>query len=129
MKHVQFVRDVMETKPVTVKTGESFKKLGKVLTEENLSNIAVVNEKGELAGIVSEQDVIKAMKTGDFMKKKARDIMTKCVISVKENDTLEVVAKIFTEKPFRRLPVVRNKKVVGSIQRDDIINTFMSSYY
>jgi len=129
MKHAQFVRDVMKKGLVTVKTGESFKKLGKILTEESLSNVAVVNERGELAGVVSEQDVIKAMKTGDFMKKKARNIMTKRVISVKENDTLEVVAKIFTEKPFRRLPVVRNKKVVGSIQRDDIINTFMSSYY
>ena len=129
MKTARLVRDVMKTKPVTVKTEEEFKKLGKILTEENLSNVAVVNKKGELVGVVSEQDIIKAMKTGDFMKKKAQDIMSKKIISVKENDTLEVVAKIFTEKPFRRLPVVRNKKVVGSIERDNIINTFMSNYY
>ena len=129
MKTVRLVRDVMKTKPVTVKTEEEFKKLGKILTEENLSNVAVVNKKGELVGVVSEQDIIKAMKQNGFMKKKAQDIMSKKIISVKENDTLEVVAKIFTEKPFRRLPVVRNKKVVGSIERDNIINTFMSNYY
>ena len=129
MKTVRLVRDVMKTKPVTVKTEEEFKKLGKILTEENLSNVAVVNKKGELVGVVSEQDIIKAMKQDGFMKKKAQDIMSKKIIFVKENDTLEVVAKIFTEKPFRRLPVVRNKKVVGSIERDNIINTFMSNYY
>ena len=129
MKHTQFVKDVMKKRAVTVKLTDNLKKVSKTLTEEGLSNVAVINGGGKLAGIISEQDIIKAMKDGNFLKKKAKDIMTKKVISVKENQTLEIVVKIFTEKPFRRLPVVRAGKIVGSIERDDIINTFMSSYY
>ena len=123
------VRDIMKKEIVAGKNNDSVQKISKVLTEKNMSNIPIINEQDELVGIVSEQDILRAMESENFINKIAIDIMTKNVLSVKENDSLEYVSKIFTEQPYRRLPVTRDKKVVGSITREDIISSFMSDYY
>lgn len=124
-----YVRDIMEKEIVTAKTKDNIQKISKILTQKKINNMPVINEKGELIGIVSEQDIIRAMESENFMKMTAKDIMTKKVFSVKENNSIEYVSKIFIERPYRRLPVTRNKKVVGTITREDIISNFMSDYY
>jgi len=124
-----YVRDIMKKDIIAAGTEDLITEISKILTDKKMSNIPIVNQKGELVGVVSEQDIIKSMGREDFMKMTAKDIMTKDVLSVKENDCIEYVSKIFTEKPYRRLPVVRNKKVVGIITRDDIISSFMGHYY
>ena len=124
-----YVREVMKKEIIAAKIHEPIQHISKVLTEKKISNMPVIDTKGKLIGVVSEQDIIRAMESENFMKLTAKDIMTKAVCSVKENDSLEYVSKIFIEHPFRRLPVTRNKKVVGAVTREDIINSFMSDYY
>ena len=124
-----YVRDVMQKEIIVAKQRDNIRLLSKVLTSKNISNIPIIDSKGVLIGVVSEQDIIRAMESEKFLKITASDIMTKSVMSVKENDSLEYVSKIFVEHPFRRLPVTRGKKVVGSVTRDNIINTFMGDYY
>lgn len=124
-----YVRDVMEKDIVTAKMNDPVREIGKILTEKNISNMPVTDEKGNLVGIVSEQDIIKTMYSENFAKMKAQDIMTKDVLSVKENDPLEHVSNIFIKHPYRRLPVTSDNKVVGIITREDIIKNFMSDYY
>ena len=124
-----YVRDVMKKDPIVAKSTDRIQQISKILTEKNISNMPVVDGKGDLVGIISEQDIIRAMGSEDFLKKQTKDVMTKNVLTVQENDCLEYVSKLFIEHPFRRLPVVRNKKVIGVITREDIISTFMSNYY
>lgn len=124
-----YVRDIMRKEIITAKIHDNVQKISKILTEKKISNIPVTGEKGKLIGVVSEQDIIRAMESRDFMKMTAKNIMTKHVLSIKENDSLEYVSKVFMEHPFRRLPVTRNKKVVGTVTREDIISSFMSDYY
>jgi acetoin utilization protein AcuB len=123
------VKDVMKKEIITAKINDNIQKISKILSQKKISKIPVINKNDELVGVVSEQDIIKAMESENFAKMTARDIMTKNVFSVKMNDSLEYVSKAFIERPYRRLPVTRNKKVVGSITRDDIIHSFMSDYY
>lgn len=124
-----YVRDVMKKELVFAKTDDTVKKICGILSKKKMSNIPIVNKKGELCGVVSEQDIIRGIESAGFMRLTAKSIMTESVLSVKENDSLEYVAKLFTEKTFRRLPVLRGKKVVGVVTRDDIIHSFMSDYY
>ena len=124
-----YVRDVMKKNIIACKTNDKIQAISRVLTEKKISNIPIIDGKNELTGVVSEQDIIRAMESPGFMTMTAENIMTKSVLSVKENDSLEYVSKIFTEHPFRRLPVTCNKKIVGTITREDIINSFMSEYY
>ena len=123
------VKDIIKgRKFFTVRNDTPVKKVSKVLTERKVTNIPVVDGKGYLQGVVSEKDIIKCFSKADFLSLKAKDIMTTKVISVKDSDALEKVAKIFSEKSLRKLPVVKRKKVIGIISRDDIISRFMKYY-
>ena len=124
-----YVRDVMKKNVVTIGVDDKVQKISKLLVKEKVNNFPVVNNKNELIGLVSEKDILEAMESKNFIKMTAKNIMTKKVVSVKENDPLEYVAKIFIEYPYRRLPVKRGKKVIGVIARNDIINSFLSDYY
>jgi len=124
-----YVREVMKKSFISAKINDNVQQISRELTKSKISNIPIINNKGELVGIVSEQDIIKAMESEKFMKMTAKDIMTTDILSVKEEDCLEYVSKIFTEHTYRRLPVIRNKKIVGIIERKDIINNFMTHYY
>ena len=124
-----YVKDILKEELVVAKQSEKIVKISKVLTQKKISNIPIIDEQSKLVGIVSEQDIIKAMGSDKFMEMTAKEVMTKNVLSVKENDSLEYVSKIFTEHPYRRLPVVKNGKVVGIITREDIIQSFMNHYY
>ena len=124
-----YVRDIMKKEIVTAKLSDNIKQISKILKEKNISNMPVTSADGTLVGVVSEQDIIKKMESEDFMKLTAKDIMTKNVVSVKENDHIEYVSKIFIEHAYRRLPVTKDEKVVGIITREDIISNFMGDYY
>jgi predicted transcriptional regulator len=53
--------------------------------------------------------------------KKIGDIMTKDVVSFRLDDNLADICQCFMNKPFRRVPVLDNGKIVGIISRKDII--------
>lgn len=130
MDTARVVKDVLRRDDVVmVKQNEPLKNISKLLIEKRISNVPIVNNKNELVGIVSEKDIIMAMDRRDFNKKRACDVMTKDVFFVKENDALEYVAKIFIEKSYRRIPVVKGNRIVGVVTRNDIINSFLSGYY
>ena len=123
------VKDIIKgRKFFTVKDDTPVKKVSKVLTEMKVTNIPVVDKRGYLLGVVSEKDIIKCFSKSDFLSLKAEDIMTTKIIHVKDSDALEKVAKIFSEKNLRKLPVIKRKKVIGIITRDDIISRFMKYY-
>ena len=124
-----YVREIMKKGIVAARADDSIQKICKLLSGKKISNIPIINKKNELVGIVSEQDIIRTMERRGFKKKKARHVMTKKVLSIKEGDSLEYVSKIFVEQPYRRLPVTRNKKIVGVVTREDIITSFTSDYY
>lgn len=125
---------------------------GKIMLEKRISGLPVVNDEGELVGIVSEADLIyregnvhlptfipimdgviflESMKKVEGQIKKmigykVRDVMTKNVIIVKENTTVEEAARIMMDKKVNRLPVMRNKKIVGIVTRADILKAITS---
>jgi CBS domain-containing protein len=123
------VKDIIKGKKFfTVKDSTPVKKIGKMLTDKKITNVPVVSDKGCLLGVVSEKDIIKSFSRPDFLRLKAKDIMTTKIVSVKDSDALEKVAKIFSEKTLRKLPVVKRKKIIGIITREDIISSFMKYY-
>lgn len=93
-----------------------------LMTHRNFGSLPVVDEEGTLVGIVSEYDLLQAMIEGrDLRKILATEIMSAQPVTVTEDQTLVQVADLFQDRYLARVPVVRNKKLVGILARRDLL--------
>ncbi len=113
-----YARDIMTTNVRTVEPSTSVEAAARIMFEQSISGIPVVDEQKRLIGVVSEFDVL--ARGGDSV----GDIMTRSVITVGEDTDPETVARMLIEQQIRRLPVVRDGEVVGIISRSDLVRLF-----
>lgn len=89
------------------------------------SGLPVVDE-GKVVGVVTEFDLLNAVKEGKDLKKiLADDIMTKDPICVEEDTHVDEIIRIMTEQKIIRVPVVREGNLIGVISRCDILNSLI----
>ncbi|HCJ66112.1 MAG TPA: hypothetical protein DHV62_01985 [Elusimicrobia bacterium] len=134
-------KDIMTKNVITVKEDTPVREVIRMLLEKNISGVPVVDKENNLVGIISEADLIYKEKSllpivtyhenhKQFMNayrkglaKTAGEIMTKDVITVSEDTAVEEIATLMLEKWIKRVPVVKDKKVIGIISRPDIMRT------
>ena len=91
------------------------------MVTSHVGGTPVVGKDYEFLGFINEGDIIRAIDKGmDLKQAKARDIMNSAFVGVKEETTLDCVARMF-EMGFQILPVVQEGKVVRSITRHDLL--------
>ncbi|MEK6246467.1 MAG: CBS domain-containing protein, partial [Pseudomonadota bacterium] len=80
-----------------------------------------VGEDDRMIGTISDRDIaIRAVAEGKGAGTKVRDVMSEGIAWVYEDDSVEQVAKIMSERQVRRLPVVnRDKRLVGIVALGD----------
>ncbi len=123
------IKDVMDENVVTVRPDIDVRTVCRILIKNKLSGVPVVDKNEKLIGFISERDIIaKACEKG-FVGKKVQDIMNSKVQAVKDNMLIEDAAKIFSDKSFRYLPVVKERKVIGIVSRKDVIERLLGHYY
>lgn len=102
--------------------------IASMITRRNYGSLPVVEADGTLAGIVSEYDLLQAMIEGrDLRKILAVEIMSAHPVTVTEDQTLPQVAELFQDRYMTRVPVVRNKKLVGILARRDLLYGYMKA--
>ena len=122
-------KDVMKKKFKVLHASDSMQQACSVIIKGKISGAPVIAKKGKLIGFLSEKDIIKYLSKSKVAKCKVSDIMIKKVKSVDIGESLSKIAKIFTEKPYRRIPVTSEGKVVGIINRADIMDSLLSEHY
>jgi CBS domain-containing protein len=133
------VRDVVSVHPET-DVAEAIK----LLVEHDVSALPVLDDAGNLVGMLSEADLIHRVEIGtekhrpwwqeavtgastlaaDFAKshgKKVGEVMALGVISVSEDTPLSEIATLFERKRIKRVPVVKDGKLVGIVSRANLI--------
>ena len=136
--------DVMVRDVVTVHPDTDVTEAIKLLSEHDVSALPVVDEAGDLVGMLSEADLIHRVEIGtekhrpwwleamtgastlaeEFAKshgKKVREIMTSGAISVSEDTPLSEIATLFERKRIKRVPVVKDGKLIGIVSRSNLI--------
>jgi CBS domain-containing protein len=140
--------DVMTTNVITVDPDTSVQALATLLSERGISGVPVVDKENRLVGIVSEGDLMHRAETGterrttrrrsrwldsigsdqeaarDYIKAHARtvsDIMTRDVISVSDTTDLADVATLLETRRIKRVPVLRDGKIVGIVSRANLV--------
>lgn len=121
------VGDLMTKDLVTVKFSEPVLKLTKIMNEKEISGVVVVDNIGEVMGVISALDIFKLFKEESPMSMGnliAEDIMTPFVLEVYPEDSLEEAATKMLEHNIHRLIVtspLSKKKAVGIITSTDLL--------
>ncbi len=112
----------MTPRVITASRGTKGDILVRQLLSGLFSGLPVVDSEGEVVGVVTEFDLLKAFREGkDLQSIKAEDIMTVPPLCIQEDTTLEVTIPKMIEHGVTRLPVVRNRRIVGVVSRANIL--------
>lgn len=108
-------KDIMTRQVTTVTPNITAQELAKIFTKHNITGAPVVDQKGNVAGIVSDGDILtnKGKRVGSFM--------TRQIISVSEDASVEEIANLMTVHKIKRVPVLNGEKLVGIVSRTDIV--------
>jgi CBS domain-containing protein len=109
-------KDIMTRDIITVSPNMTIKNLATTLIKNQISGAPVAGKNGKIVGVVSEADIV--AKKG----KDVKAIMSKKIISVGEEATVEEIAQLMTTHRIKRVPVMRDNAVVGIISRADIVS-------
>jgi CBS domain-containing protein len=142
------VREAMTQDPITINAGMEVTDIAKVMIDNNVGGLPVVNDEGELIGIVTESDLIVQDSEVEFpsfvtflsgyvfvpgslhrfeekfrkaVGATAEQVMTKDVITVEADDSVEDVATMMSKRKLKRFPVMEDGKLVGIIAMADIV--------
>ena len=140
------VGDIMTTDLVSVAPDTPFKEVVERLVHSDVSSLPVVNDRGKLAGLITEADLIAKEAYGgrrralgllaDVLSARdhhwvakaagsvAADVMTRNVIACRSDDDVRSVARRMLEVGVKRMPVVEAGTLVGIVSRHDILEMF-----
>ncbi len=93
------------------------------LAHKRIGAIVVVDAQGEIVGIVSERDIVKALSEAgpDCLMQPVSQRMTRQVATCQEADTLDELMAMMTARRFRHLPVVTDGGLAGIVSIGDVV--------
>jgi CBS domain-containing protein len=139
------VRDVMTSPARSLRPEQPLEEAARELLRLGVEAMPVVGEAGEVIGLLSHETLlthlvpvfVEWMNTGrhrvaatspgapDPAGRTVRDVMTRRVMCVAEDDTVADVAQLFTSKHLDRLPVVREGALCGFLTRADLVRRLL----
>jgi len=108
---------------VTVAPNQTVTAIVKVLTQHRIGAVPVVNERGEIIGIISERDIIRGMaQHADAVLTLAADrLMSRDVKTCSSEDQLDDLMEVMTRQRIRHLPVVAEGALHGIVSIGDVV--------
>lgn len=111
---------------VTCRPEDTVETFAQLLAKHRIGAMPVRDLNGNLVGIVSERDIVRAFaKSGgdDIRTLIVHDIMTDRVFTVEPSDSMERARKLMAQHGVRHLPVVNDRKIVGILSIRDMLET------
>jgi len=130
------VGERMTKDPIVIRDDTPIDKALKIMRENKVRRMPVLNDKGALVGIVSERDLLFASPSPAttlsiyelhylMSRIKVADVMTEEVITVTEDTPLREAARVMVDKRIGGLPVERKGELVGIITETDLFKIFL----
>lgn len=143
------VLNIMTPIVIAVPSSASIQDAINLMLKHQISGLPVVDQKQNLVGIVSESDFLHRGEIGTQRKRnrwlgllltsgktadeyihaysrKVADVMTRDPVTVRETTQLDKVAQLMEQHNIKRLPVVREKKLVGMVTRANLIRAVIT---
>ncbi|UCE85846.1 MAG: CBS domain-containing protein [Deltaproteobacteria bacterium] len=125
-----WVEDVMTPDPVCADPKTTIHEVERIFESHDFNGLPVVNAAGELVGIVTKLDVLKAFRFSDenmlppydeIMKQPVEAVMTANVRSVCPRTLLTRVLEKMIEFGVKSFPVLDGRRLVGMVAREDVL--------
>ena len=139
------VKDIMTRNVISVAADEPILKAARLMLQNRISGLPVVDRDGELVGIVTEGDFLRRSELGtqrgrprwlEFIigpgqladeyvhasGRKVEEVMTLDPCVAAETDSLEKVVQLMERKHIKRLPVMRDGRMVGIVSRANLMH-------
>ncbi len=143
------VHDIMTPKVISISADEPVLKAVRTMLQNRISGLPVVDAEGNLVGMVTEGDFLRRGEIGterhrpkwvEFLLgpgrladeyvhasgRKVEEVMTSDPVTVSEDDSLEMVVELMEQRHIKRLPVLRDGKLVGIISRANLMHALVS---
>jgi CBS domain-containing protein len=140
-------REIMNSAVVAVRPDTLISDVAKTLREHRISAVPVIDEPGSPVGMISEGDLIgraqadrearldwwlTLLAEGEALNpeflasihapdRRARDVMTAPVVTVGEETEIDAIARLLTAHRIKRVPVLRDGRIVGIVSRADLV--------
>lgn len=114
------VKEIMSTKLKIIEPGETIRFAAQVMSKYGIGSLIVVDS-FELSGIITERDILKAFAAGKSPDTLIKNIMTKKVITITPETTLEEAAKLMIKHGIKRLPVCKDNRCIGMVTATDLM--------
>jgi CBS domain-containing protein len=141
--------DVMITAVISVRPNARVEEVASTLLANRISAVPVIDEQGELLGIVSEGDLMRRAEAGTERRRswwleqltgkqvlaaeyvrshshKVTDVMTRSVITATPETPLGEIATLLEKNRIKRVPIVQNGKVEGIVSRANLLQALAS---
>jgi CBS domain-containing protein len=142
-------RDIMSLEVVSVSPDASILEAVRLMLQNRISGLPVVDRQGTLVGVVTEGDFLRRAETGTQHKRprwieffmgpgqtadeyvhthgrKVADVMTPTPIMITEDTRLDEIVSLMEQRSVKRLPVVRQGRVVGIVSRANLLHALAS---
>ena len=143
------VKDVMTRNVISVGADEPVVKAARIMLQNRISGLPVVDAKGDLVGIVTEGDFLRRREIGTERRRpkwlefvlgpgrlaqeyvrtsgrKVAEIMTPDPLTIGEDDALDDVVEMMERRRIKRLPVIRAGRMVGIVSRANLMHALAS---
>ncbi len=116
------VVEIMSTNPVTISADATVAEAAAVMRDKDIGSLVVL-EDGRPTGIVTERDVVTkvAAENRPANGTTVREIMTSPLVAVHPHQEVAEAAKVMAARKIRRLPVIKEGKLVGMLTERDIL--------
>jgi CBS domain-containing protein len=115
------LRDVMTTDVMTVAPDDTVTSAARSMTERHIGSACVVGESGDLLGIITERDVLRAAASGeDLRAQSVSEWMTSEVVTTGPEEPPSQVAATMRQQRFRHVPICEAGQLVGIVSLRDL---------
>lgn len=130
------VKERMSSPVISIDPNTPIMEALKLMQDKSIRRTPILDAKGKLIGIVSDKDLLNAAPSDAttlsvwemnylLAQVKVKDVMTKNVLTVKEDTPIEEAAFIMVQNKIGGMPVMRDGQVVGLITETDLFKIFL----
>ena len=122
------VESILKTKGsdvATIAPEETVQAAAAVLARRRIGALVVIDARGEIAGMLSERDIVAAVAAhgGRAMERRVEEFMTRKVKACARDDTISHVMTLMTAHRVRHLPVLAQGRLIGIVSIGDVVKS------